>query len=602
MRYKPAIACDRMAGSAKGVTAASNKGAIFIRTRGHGTKKRTADQSVIKSIFRLLTQSWKNLSAEQIQAWNQAAKTQSGRRVLGQRAQLTGSNLYLRLNFWVVRCGGQALSLPPTLTGIEQPAVAAAAISDGSFMFRLGSVPEQADGLRLVVMATGPQTVGTVTGVGRGSTFCEPLVPTVGAVNLLEAYAGKFGMPNVGKPKVFLRYFYVNPSTGEKSGEQLIQAFYDAGSPIMYNLNVIAPDDAQGSVTHAGISEYAEGTQVVVQATARQNYAFLRWSDGVTLNPRTIRMDRDYTIEPIFVFDQHYTVRGTGSPSGAGSVAGGGSYRPGQTVELEAVPNSGWRFDHWQDDEDNVDAERSVTVNGDVNLTAVFTRIKSYYECHFEVNNEEYGYINPESGELYYDHGDEVEIEAVPYSGYEFVRWSDGRTQSPRTLVVVKEINLTAIFRSIRTEEFYIVDRFCTVQGNGTVMHYGEEIELTVVPDDGFHFVGWSDDMTNTNPVRRIVLTEDFDWEMHPVCESDATYVITATADPEEGGTVTVTPQKDEYHLDDEIEMLATPNPGWRFVEWRAQRFLANGRNISIYADKDMDITAVFEEIEPEGE
>ena len=137
MRYKPSIAFDRMSGSAKGVTASSNKGAIFIRTRGHGTKKRTADQSVIKSIFRLLTQSWKNLSAEQIQAWNQAAKTQSGRRVLGQKAKLTGSNLYLRLNFWVVRCGGQPLSLPPTLTGIEQPAVAAAAISDGSFMFRL---------------------------------------------------------------------------------------------------------------------------------------------------------------------------------------------------------------------------------------------------------------------------------------------------------------------------------------------------------------------------------------------------------------------------------------------------------------------------------
>ena len=41
--------------------------------------------------------------------------------------------------------------------------------------------------------------------------------------------------------------------SGEKSGEQLINAYYDAGSPIMYNLNVIAPDDAQGSVTHAGI-------------------------------------------------------------------------------------------------------------------------------------------------------------------------------------------------------------------------------------------------------------------------------------------------------------------------------------------------------------
>ena len=149
MRYKPSIAFDRMSGSAKGVTASQNKGAIFIRTRGTGSKKRTADQATIKSIFRMLQQNWKHLTQAEIVAWNNAAKSQSGRRVLGQKAQLTGSNLYLRLNFWVVRCGGQPIELPPVLTGIEQPAVAEAAISNGSFMFRLNSVPEQAAGLNL---------------------------------------------------------------------------------------------------------------------------------------------------------------------------------------------------------------------------------------------------------------------------------------------------------------------------------------------------------------------------------------------------------------------------------------------------------------------
>ena len=596
MRYKPSIAFDRMSGSAKGVTASSNKGAIFIRTRGHGTKKRTADQSVIKSIFRLLTQSWKNLSAEQIQAWNQAAKTQSGRRVLGQKAQLTGSNLYLRLNFWVVRCGGQPLSLPPTLTGIEQPAVAAAAISDGSFMFRLGSVPEGAAGLRLVIMATAPQTVGTVTGVGRGSTFCEPLVPSVGAMNLLQAYAAKFGIPNVGKPKVFLRYFYVNPGTGEKSGEQLIQAFYDAGSPIMYNLNVIEPDPLMGQVSNAGLLSLAEGTQVTVQAQATQNYAFLRWSDGVTLNPRTITMDRDYTIEPVFVFDQHFTVRGTVSPSGAGTISGRGTYRAGQTAELEAMANSGWRFDHWDDDLENIDPQRSVVVQADMDVMAVFTRIQSWYECHFGVNNDEYGRIDPESGDLYFDHGEEVEIEAVPFRGYEFVRWSDGRTERTRTLVIVKEISLTAIFHSVETEEFYLEDQHCSIQGNGTELHYGDEIEVTVVPDNGYHFVGWSDDMTNTNPVRRFLLTEDFDWEIKPICESDATYLLNATAEPEEGGTVTVSPLKDEYHYDEYVEVEATPNPGWRLAEWTVNnRRQAGGRCVSFYVERDLDVVGWFE-------
>ena len=602
MRYKPSIAFDRMSGSAKGVTASSNKGAIFIRTRGTGSKKRTASQATIKSIFRLLTQSWKNLNQAQIVAWNNAAKTQSGRRVLGQKAQLTGSNLYLRLNFWVVRCGGQPLSTPPELTGIDQPAVAAAAISDNSFMFRLGSIPEQASGLKLVLMATAPQTIGTITGVGRGSTFCDPLNPTAEAINLMQQYQAKFGTLNESKPKVFLRYFYINPSTGEKSGEQLINAFYDSGTPIMYNLNVIAPDPVMGTVTNAGQTELAEGTQVTVQAQANQNYAFLRWSDGVTLNPRVVTMDRDYTIEPVFVFDQHFTVRGTVSPTGAGTVNGGGSYRPGQTVELEAAPNSGWRFDHWEDDAENTEAERSVTVQGDVNLTAVFTRIQSSYQCYLGVNNEDYGRVEPDTGYVTFDHAEEVEIEAVPFRGYEFVRWSDGRTENPRTIVAVKQIELTAIFHSIETEEFWMEERRCSIQGNGTELHYGDEIEVTVIPDNGFHFVGWSDDMTNTNPVRRFVMTQNFDWDIHPVCESDETYTLEVYADPEEGGTVTVSPLKEEYHMDERVELIATPNEGWRFAGWHSRFWSDNSRESSVDIYRDTTIEARFVEINPEGE
>lgn len=598
MRYKPSIAFDRMSGSAKGVTASSNKGAIFIRTRGTGSKKRTADQATIKSIFRLLTQSWKNLTQPQIVQWNNAAKSQSGRRVLGQKAQLTGSNLYLRLNFWVVRCGGQPLSTPPELSGVEQPSAAMAAISSSSFILRLNQPPQQ-PGLKLVLMATAPQTVGTITGVGRGSTFCDPLNPTAEAINLMQGYTTKFGTLNESKPKVFLRYFYVNPSTGEKSGEQLIQAFYVAGSPITYNLNVIAPDPLMGSVTEAGLQELAEGTQVTIQAQATQNYAFQRWSDGSTLNPRTITMDRDYTIYPIFVFDQHFTLRGTVSPSGAGTVNGGGSYRPGQIVELHAQPNSGWRFDHWQDDVDNTNPERSVTVQADVNLTAVFTRIQSSYECYLGVNNEDYGRVEPDTGYIVFDHAEEAEIEAVPFRGYEFVRWSDGRTDNPRTIVAVKPIELTAIFHSVETEEFWLEERRCSIQGNGTELHYGDEIEVTVTPDNGFHFVGWSDDMTNTNPVRRFVMTEHFDWDIYPVCESDETYTLEVYADPEEGGTVTVSPLKEEYHMDERVDLVATPAEGWRFAGWHSRFWSDSSQETSVDIYRDTTIEARFVEIEP---
>lgn len=44
--------------------------------------------------------------------------------------------------------------------------------------------------------------------------------------------------------------------------------------------------------------------------------------------------------------------------------------------------------------------------------------------------------------------------------------------------------------------------------------------------------------MANTNPVRRFVMTENFDWDIYPVCESDETYTLEVYADPEEGGSL----------------------------------------------------------------
>ncbi|MGX8689084.1 MAG: InlB B-repeat-containing protein [Bacteroidaceae bacterium] len=600
MRYKPSIAFDRMSGSAKGVTASQNKGAIFIRTRGTGSKKRTADQAAIKSIFKQLQQNWKNLGAAEIQAWNNAAKSQSGRRVLGQKAQLTGANLYLRLNFWVVRCGGQPIGLPPVLTGIEQPAVAEAAISNGSFMFRLGRVPEGADGLRLVIMATGPQTVGTVTGVGRGSTFCEPLVPSVGAVNLLQAYAAKFGMPNAGKPKVFLRYFYVNPTTGEKSGEQLINAFYSATEPVKYRLDMSNPDPTMGTVNRNGVEEFNEGSTVSIIATPTQNYTFQRWSDGNTLNPRNLVMDRDYQLQPVFVYDQHYRLTANVSPTYRGQVNGRGMYRPGETAHLVAEPSNGWEFDHWEDQPDNHNPERDVVMNSDVNLTAVFVAIRNSYDLYWNVNVYGFGDIESEEDCGTFDRGDEVVLTAVPHDqNYEFVRWSDGNTANPRTLVANRDYDIIAEFRHKTETRQIVVDTYYgETTGSGTY-HLGDLVEISATPAEGFHFVKWDDDEDEHSLTRRFYLDRYSTRFYEAIMESDATYHIRAVCEPEEAGTVTGCVEA--AHYEDSVELDVTPAAGWKIVGWSDDpHFDGDHRDIDVY--EDLDLVVYMEEIEGDEE
>ncbi len=45
--------------------------------------------------------------------------------------------------------------------------------------------------------------------------------------------------------------------------------------------------------------------------------------------------------------------------------------------------------------------------------------------------------------------GTEVVLTATPETGYQFLQWSDGNTDTPRTITVTEDLELTAIFVSV---------------------------------------------------------------------------------------------------------------------------------------------------------
>ena len=152
MKYVPSIAFDEMSGSAKGVTAAKSRGRKYIRNRGYGGSVRTTAQAAVKSIFKQLTQNWKNLTNAQILAWNALAQSQAGKSVLGTASKISGANLYTRLNYWIVKCGGDAVATPPTLVGVDAPAEAEFDLSAEAFTFQLTGMPDSTDNLKLVII------------------------------------------------------------------------------------------------------------------------------------------------------------------------------------------------------------------------------------------------------------------------------------------------------------------------------------------------------------------------------------------------------------------------------------------------------------------
>ncbi|MBR6520298.1 MAG: leucine-rich repeat domain-containing protein, partial [Paludibacteraceae bacterium] len=80
-----------------------------------------------------------------------------------------------------------------------------------------------------------------------------------------------------------------------------------------------------------------------------------------------------------------------------------------------------------------------------------------------------------------------AEIEAMPRSGYEFVKWSDENTENPRVVAVEDEdITLTAIFQKVGTDVENVGIEGMTIYSDGTVLHVeGAEKEYQIYSTTG---------------------------------------------------------------------------------------------------------------------
>ena len=80
-----------------------------------------------------------------------------------------------------------------------------------------------------------------------------------------------------------------------------------------------------------------------------------------------------------------------------------------------------------------------------------------------------------------------AEIEAMPRSGYEFVKWSDESTENPRVVAVeYEDITLTAIFQKIGTDVENVGIEGVTIYSDGTVLHVeGAEKEYQIYSTTG---------------------------------------------------------------------------------------------------------------------
>ena len=187
--------------------------------------------------------------------------------------------------------------------------------------------------------------------------------------------------------------------------------------PVAYTLGTPAEPSEGGEVSGAGTGIHAPGSQVTLEAKPKPEYRFDRWAGdcsgiepecSLTMNsnktvlalfqstvalspaasaapaasappaPREITLPSSINI-PIASFalpSGQFLLTSVVDPAGGGTVRGGGVYKAGARVKVEAVAASGYLFRRWSDDCARFSNSSACTVTMDSNKNAHATFVK----------------------------------------------------------------------------------------------------------------------------------------------------------------------------------------------------------------------------------
>ena len=210
---------------------------------------------------------------------------------------------------------------------------------------------------------------------------------------------------------------------------------------VQYTINVLSANETMGTANGSGT--YNNGEQVTISATANTGYRFTQWQDGNTANPRTITVTGDATYIASFEAGQQYTISVMSANETQGTASGGGTFYEGEQVTISAIPNEGFVFVNWQDN--NTENPRTITVTGNATYIASFSDISmvTTYTITVISANENYGTVY---GSGTYAEGTLISIYAIPNHGYQFFQWQDSNTDNPRQITVAENATYIATF------------------------------------------------------------------------------------------------------------------------------------------------------------
>ena len=209
----PSIAFEGFSGSAKGVTARRVGGRNILSCKCWPTGVATVAQVARRASLKKISKSWKLLSSEQMQEWDRLAEHAAGASVLGKKAELTGQNLFVRLNVNRAMAGEALLSTAP-LSNVAIPNVEFTQVVITPDLVVLGGVKHEPAPLKLVVKMSVSQSAGISNGWSKTVIITPGMEDDWGEADVTHLYLKTISVEPVPGEKVFVKAYWMDTSTG----------------------------------------------------------------------------------------------------------------------------------------------------------------------------------------------------------------------------------------------------------------------------------------------------------------------------------------------------------------------------------------------------
>lgn len=281
----------------------------------------------------------------------------------------------------------------------------------------------------------------------------------------------------------------------------------------------VIPNATEGGRVELSDYDCATNTAVIEAKVTADAHKFLRWSDGNTDNPRMLVLTQDTTLTAEFVECSYHTVIIGGVdiygeyPFFSGSGFYNDPFWTGDTLSVCEGQKVTFTEQHecgaWLGWSDGVaDRERTIIVTSDTVISSRFDA-KTY---RLSITAGEGGRLmNGDFVGIRTECQGYIDRPAVANNGYYFTGWSDGVMDAWREFHIFQDTTVVALFaQKVLAQVTTGVAENSIGMGSvseGGVYRTGDQVSVSATPNEGYHFVEWSDG--NAQADRTIYLTQD---------------------------------------------------------------------------------------------